>query len=74
MRAFIKITALFLSLIILIGVMGGCNKKEGGKDGAAIEVSFSVEYSPAPINASVQNKNYFTPYILRQLITLLFLI
>lgn len=59
MRAFIKITALFLSLIILIGVMGGCNKKEGGKDGAAIEVSFSAEYSPAPINASVQNKNYF---------------
>ena len=56
MKTIIRITALTLSLVMLLGIAVGCDKKDDKK---AVSVSFSEEIAPAPINASYQNKVVF---------------
>ena len=58
MKKINRIIAFSLALVNLISLLGGCNRKEEAKM-PTVNLSFSEEYAPKPINASYKDKNYF---------------
>lgn len=58
MNKFYRIIAFSLAIINVVSLLGGCNKKEETQM-SNVNISFSEEYAPKPINASCKNKNFF---------------
>lgn len=54
MKTFIRIIALVLAAVMLVGIFAGCTKKE-----TKLSADFEATFNPAPITASIQDKNIF---------------
>ena len=58
MRRTFRVISLLLAFVMTLLAFGGCKEKKETTQNA-VEISFSEEYSPAPINASYKNKVVF---------------